>query len=149
MVGIVSARLWTAAGLLAFASLSTPASAATCSVNPQSVNFGNYDPFSPSSLDGVGNVSVDCDGLITFTISLGTGNGSYDGRFMLNGEDRLYYNLYIDPVRLLVWGDGNGSSSTVSRLSLVNDFAIYGRVPARQNIGAGSYTDTIVVTVSY
>lgn len=138
-----------ALALAAALGLSSPAAAVVCSVSPQSVSFGTYDPLSPSALDGVGNIAVSCDAATSFTISLGTGAGSYSGRVMTSGANQLGYNLYTDITRLTVWGDGTGSTSTVSTISTGGDFAVYGRMPAGQNVPAGSYADTIVVTVTY
>lgn len=61
----------------------------------------------------------------------------------------LSYNLYIDPTRLLVWGDGSGLTTTVTNLALSADHTVYGRIPAQQNVTAGSYADLIVVTVTF
>jgi spore coat protein U-like protein len=65
-------------GLLA-ATLAAIASNAwsACSVNVQGVNFGNYDPFGRSNLDGAGNIAVTCDLAVTYTIALSSGGGAY------------------------------------------------------------------------
>jgi spore coat protein U-like protein len=67
----------------------------------------------------------------------------------------LNYNLFLDSNRSTIWGDGTGSTSYVSAGSLLavgtsnRQYTVYGRVPAGQDRGAGSYTDTIVVTLNY
>lgn len=61
----------------------------------------------------------------------------------------MAYNLFIDPQRVMVWGDGTGGSNTVSAMSAEHDFPVYARAPARQNLTPGSYTDIISVTVTY
>ena len=127
----------------------TPAAAATCTISPQGVSFGNYDTLDPQPLDGVGNISVRCDAETAFTISLGSGAGSYSVRQMASGANVLEYNLYTDPSRLTVWGDGSAGSVTVSDTASTAERAIYGRVPARQNVPAGLYNDVIVVTIVY
>lgn len=51
-----------------------------------------------------------------------------------------------------VWGDGSGGTATVSgALALPGaiDHTVYGRLPARQNVGAGAYTDTLTVTLNF
>ena len=140
--------LASAAGLLA-ALWSASAAAATCNVSPQSVNFGNYDTLETQPLDGIGNISVRCDAETTFTISIGSGAGTHTARQMASGADILEYNLYTDPSRLTVWGDGSAGSVTVSDTASTAEKAIYGRVPARQNVPAGLYNDVIVVTIVY
>lgn len=126
-----------------------PAAAASCNVSPQGVSFGSYDTLSPSPQDGVGNIAVSCDSTTSLTISLSAGSGSYPERHMVAGAGALPYNLYTDASRIIVWGDGSGSTGTVSATAAAADIAVYGRVPARANVTVGSYTDTIVVTVSY
>jgi spore coat protein U-like protein len=126
-----------------------PADAADCSASTSGVIFSDYDPLAPEPLEGVGNVSIRCDSAATFAISLSPGTGSYPARSMLNGVHRMEYNLYTDPSRLLVWGDGSSNTGTVSVTTAAGDFAVYGKVPARQNLPAGSYSDTIVVTIIY
>jgi Uncharacterized secreted protein len=67
---------------------------------------------------------------------------------MTIGTSDLAYNLYTDPSRTLVWGDGiNGSDVSVSGSRI--DLPIYGRIGARQNVPEGQYVDTIVLTISY
>jgi spore coat protein U-like protein len=68
---------------------------------------------------------------------------------MSTGSDQLNYNLFVDASRVVVWGDGSGGSSTVALTAAAADIPVYGRVPGGQNVPAGSYIDTIVVTVTY
>jgi spore coat protein U-like protein len=124
------------------------AHAAACSVSPQGVNFGTYDPFGSSPLEGVGNINVSCDVATNFSISLGTGTGSYSTRLMSSGANQMNYNLYRDPARLLVWGDGTANTSTVSA-EAGGDFTVYARAVSGQNLPAGSYSDILIVTVTY
>lgn len=128
---------------------STPAHAASCFISPESVNFGVYDPFDPVPLDGVGNIAVSCDAPTAFTIALGPGSGSYDQRLMQGGQATMSYNIYTDPARLFVWGDDSGSGSTLSDVTTSGHYPVYGRIPPHQNLPAATYSDTIVVTVTY
>jgi spore coat protein U-like protein len=126
----------------------SPVSAATCNVSPQSVNFGSYDPISPLPSDGVGSVSVSCDLSVPYTISLDALSSSEHDRRLSAGASEMSYNLYADPERHLIWGDsttGTGVSASGTNVNL----PIYGRIPPRQNVPAGTYVDTIMVTVSY
>ncbi|HZX31656.1 MAG TPA: spore coat U domain-containing protein [Rhodocyclaceae bacterium] len=137
------------------------ASALACTAAASSTSFGSYNPASLLATDGVGNVRVACSTvlinvLVGYTISLSAGSsGSYAVRRLQNGSNHLNYNLYSDFTRLTVWGDGSGGSSSVSDsyllvvLTLARDYPVYGRIPAGQNVPAGSYADTILVTVNY
>ncbi len=147
MTGLL--RIATGLGVgLTVAGLGSPALAAVCDVNPQGVNFGNYDPLSIAALDGVGNVNVACDEVVPVTVSFSQGQGSFAQRRMTAGADWLGYNLYTDASRSLIWGDGV-SGSTVSATDDNVDLPVYGRIPAQQYIAGGAYLDSITVTVTY
>ena len=122
------------------------AAAAECNVSPQGVSFGNYDPLGGAAVDGVGNVNVSCDVQTSFTVSLGTGNGTVEDRRMTAPAAQLAYNLYADPSRLVVWGEGgSGVSSNGTNV----DLTVYGRIPGAQNVPANAYVDSVIVTVTF
>jgi spore coat protein U-like protein len=141
----------------------TPATALglNCSVSATGVAFGNYDPNSSLPTDMTGNVHVLCTVLLVSigaqtNISLDTGgSGSFASRKMSSGVNLLNYNLYKDVSHTTVWGDGTGGTGIFTDNALIEvlgtsiDHAIYGSIPAGQYVAAGSYTDTITVTVEY
>lgn len=138
------------AGFLAAFAATEPLQAARCEIFPESVSFGAYDPSESGDLDGVGNISINCDEEVSFTISLSAGTGgSYSSRRMTSGVDQMAYNLFTSTKRIIVWGDGSERSDVVSGRFQTAEIPVYGLIPARQNIPAGSYGDTIVVTISY
>ena len=67
---------------------------------------------------------------------------------MASLDGRMYLNT-------TVWGDGTGGSSKLTDgyllglITVIKTYTVYGRIPARQNIPAGAYADTITVTVNY
>ena len=128
-----------------------PAPRVPCSVSAGVIAFGAYDPFSPVPLDSTGVIRLDCPpGLVT--IALGTGqSGTFMPRAMFGpGGDRLLYNLYLDAARSALWGDGTGGTSTAPfSKERGRNLPIYARVFARQDVPAGAYTDTIVLTVDF
>jgi spore coat protein U-like protein len=144
---------WAPSALIACAAavglVAAPAAAASCNLSPQGVAFGGYDTLSASPHDGVGNIAVTCDAAASFTISISAGSGTYPQRLMAGGAGALPYNLYTDATRTLVWGDGSGSTGTVSVTTSSSDIPVYGRIRAGENVAAGSYADSLVVTVSY
>jgi spore coat protein U-like protein len=155
-------RLPAAAALLWAAALSTaPAGAAECSVQASAVDFGVYDSFAPTPADSVGTVAVSCSGFagetIAYRIRIGTGgSGVFSPRAMSDATTwRLLYNLYVNAARTLVWGDGTGASRIVSDAyvlpsrGIARTYPVYGRMPGRQHVAPGSYTDTLVVTLDY
>jgi spore coat protein U-like protein len=76
------------------------------------------------------------------------------------GTGYLGYGLFSDSQRQQPWGDGGASGArvsgtvTTSLLALVclpgnRSHTVYGRLPASQNVPAGAYTDSVMLTVTY
>lgn len=131
---------------------------AECTISTTPVAFGTYSPTSATPHNGVGGVRTDCRHNDSPSgISIGTGgSGSYTTRRMINGSSQLQYNLFSDASRTTVWGNGSGGTVTVSPpisqsigQRRIREAVIYGRIPARQNVRAGTYSDTMFVTVSF
>lgn len=148
----------TAATLLG--TLASPVGAAIlgdCSVSASGVAFGVYDPSVPTALTSTGTISVSCTLVTNATsvaIDLSSGtSGSFSTRTLSNGIDILNYNLFQDIAQTMIWGDGTGGSTefsgkvTPGRPTLTA--TVYGLLPASQDVGAGSFLDTITVTVNY
>ena len=138
---------------------------AACTVSTMPVNFGSYDMFSPAPLDSTGSITIDCSIPppppnppvdVQITIGQSPGSGSFIPRSMRNfpRPDLLNYNLYTNSSRTLVWGDGTGGTSIIT-INKVNKNApplvtmVYGRIPTGQDVSAGSYSDTLVVTITW
>jgi spore coat protein U-like protein len=70
---------------------------------------------------------------------------------MLNGATPLSYALYSNAGRSTNWGNTPGTDTVAQTASTILpiSFTVYGRIPQQQSVGAGSYTDTVTVTVSY
>lgn len=149
-----AARLLFALAAVAAIAARPARAAATCTISTVSgVAFGAYDVSSPTPLDSVGLLRLDCNGAAkTVTVDLSRGNGpAYDSRFMRNGTAQLNYNLFIDAARTTIWGDGTGGTLHFGVFNPPNviDLTIYGRIPALQDLPIGAYTDTIVVTTNF
>lgn len=137
------------------------ANALSCGVSATAVGFGSYDTLSPLHDDATGTITVTCSNtlslLVSYDILLSNGSASsYSPRRMASGSHQLDYNLYTNLTRSTIWGDGTGGSSKLSDgyllgvlVPVTRNYTIYGRIPARQNVAAGSYVDTITVTVNY
>lgn len=128
--------------------------AVTCTVSTVPVAFGSYVPSLGTPTDGVGTININCDKApASNPISISAGrSGSFTSRTMSNGKSNLSYNLYTSAARTQVWGDGTGGSAKVSYGGGgAKTFAItvYGRITALQNVTAGSYSDSLLVTISF
>lgn len=124
---------------------------ASCIVTATPVDFGNYSPFLNTPQDSVGQVSVNCTETGGYTVAISPGihgGGSFANRRLSNGGTQLAYQLYTDKNRRTIWGDGTGGSAVVSRPKS-DTIPVYGRIPARQSVSAGAFSDTIVVTIAY
>jgi len=154
---LTRARMILAAALF---SMAVPDMAqAVCQINLSTLNFGNYDPLGTSSLDSVGNLEYFCSQpvpIVTITIDRG-GAGSVLNRRMIkpggHGTNVLLYNVYLDAAKTVIWGDGSQGSRIWSTpnpaVRTRINVPIYGRVPAGQDIGVGSYGDTLMITINF
>lgn len=122
---------------------------ATCTLDVQAVNLGEYDFLSTQPLTGVGHVVVSCDVASSYTISLSQGGGSYATRLLSNGAHQLAYNLYTDATYTTIWGDGSSGTNVVSGNGTSDDQIVYASAPAGQNPYVGAYSDAITVTLTF
>ena len=91
-------------------------------------------------------------------VSLSAGlSGSYATRKMFSGVNILNYNIFWSTAYNQIMGDGSGGSFAGSAGpfpvaaggSNVSTGTMYGLIPASQDVAPGSYSDVIVVTVTY
>ncbi len=157
-------RAWRAVcGGLGLLLASGLAAAQSCTVSATSTAFGTYNPLSATALDANGTVTVSCATFpvalfLNYTVSLSAGqSGTQTSRRMVSGAHQLNYQLYTNLSRTTPWGNGTQGTGTVSGgflLAVLTTTAmahtVYGRMPALQSTAApGSYSDVIIVTVSY
>lgn len=128
---------------------------AACTISATSVAFGTYDVFTTAPRDSTGTVIYRCgprDRRITITISRGSST-TFTPRTLVNGTARLQYNLFRDAAFATVWGDGTGGTATYFIVNPPNNrdvvLTVYARVPAEQDVPAGAYADSVVVTLEY
>lgn len=133
---------------------------ASCSISTAPVAFGAYDPVvtnATAALNGTGTVNVTCTTGASTTVTLGQGSnantGSTDAAPARRMKDStthfLDYSLFQDSGRTTVWGNtagtGQASTGTGSQVALT----VYGAVAAGQSVPTGSYSDTVVATVTF
>ena len=134
--------------------------AASCTIAATPLDFGGYDPIvahAAAPLDGTGTVAVTCTTGSAATITLGQGanpdGGSSDTvplRRMTDGAAHyLSYSLYQDGSRSTIWGNTAGTGLVVTGTGLADSRTVYGRLSAGQNVPAGSYSDTVIATVTF
>lgn len=125
------------------------------------MNFASYDPADVNALPanplaGSIGVNVRCTrgAIVTIGIDAGLHAATVGGstRAMQLGAttNRLGYDFYQDAAFLTPWT--NAAPGLYSHTALDNAPAtvtIHGRVPGGQDVPAGLYEDTVVVTVTY
>ncbi|MGE8598024.1 MAG: spore coat U domain-containing protein [Acinetobacter calcoaceticus] len=135
-----------------------------CQLNSTStVDFGNINDISTTKQDytAQGAVNSTCNFGTPYSIYLGDGNNRISGGFrrMTNGNNEyIPYQLYKDSNYSTVWdatggvtnvGGAGGVSKTGSGSAQTTP--VYGKIPQSTSIAStpGSYSDSVVVTVTY
>lgn len=122
----------------------------TCSVTAQNLNFGSQGLLK-TKVDASTDLSVICTSGLPFSISLNGGltNAVPAQRKMTNGSNSITYGLFRDSARSQLWGSLAGLLASGTGTGLVQRLTVYGRVPAQTTPPAGTYSDTVVMTVTY
>lgn len=120
------------------------------------LSFGEYDVLSSRPTDSTGTIIFRCGNRDKdIRISLDRGDGSsYTTRRMTKGNEQLFYNMYLDAARTVIWGDGtNGSGVYFNHNPQPNNqdivVPVYGRIYPGQSVSSGTYTDGITITLDY
>ena len=131
------------------------AHAQACTISATSVNFGTYNVFSGSDVDSTGTVTYRCNGSAhNITVGLTQGaSATFNPRRMQKGAEVLNYNLFVDASRTSIWGDGTSGTSVYQIANPPNNtnvnLTVYGRVPAGQDVSAGSFSDTVTAVINF
>ncbi|HHD7489271.1 spore coat U domain-containing protein [Klebsiella oxytoca] len=131
-------------------------------VSTSTVAFGTITDIGSAltNHDGTGAIVTKCNYGTDYTIYLGDGNNRLSGSYrqMILGTSLMPYQLYKDSTYTTVWDDTEGISTTggtggVSSTGTGTNqtFVVYGRIPKGIALPAtpGTYSDTVVVTVTY
>ena len=113
--------------------------------------FGSYDP-SGAAATGSATLSVICTIGTDYTITFDGGDNEAAGvRNMAGpGAELLAYALYTDSGRTTGLAvDGTMIGTGIGRVAGSNDVTVYGEIAAGQYVTPGSYSDTVVATVSF
>jgi spore coat protein U-like protein len=121
------------------------------------VSFGSYNVYSSANVDAAGSMTYLCNtGIASFvTIDISTGSsGVTTTRTLKRGANALDYNLYAAAARTgNPWGNGTGGTTHYGPVLVVLGASatvnVYGRIPGSQNVAAGAYADTVVLTINF
>jgi spore coat protein U-like protein len=150
IIGTTYVSMASAATLTGNLSVSASVAASCSIINPGTLAFGAY---TGSQIDVTATIAVTCVNLTPYNVGLNAGNGvgaTISVRKLTSGGNTLNYSMFRDAGRTQNWGNtvgtdtlagtGNGSSQTLT---------VYGRLPGSQTLNVGSYTDTVVATITF
>lgn len=138
--------------IVGLALLALPATGAACTIGASSMVFGLYNPLGLNSVETVSDVDVICTDSTSYTLSLSSGQSGFTPRRLQSSNNAtLEYNLFTDVTYQIIWGDNTQGTSRVSGNADAagTQHNIYGLIPGGQNVPAGHYTDTIIITIEY
>jgi spore coat protein U-like protein len=159
-----------AAGLAAFGSSTQPSIAGTANTTftvtvnvPTSCTIAATNMVFPAYTSGQGGtgtatstVTANCALLTGWTIALSKGSApTFTPRQMtvtIAGTTyTINYNLYTTVGNASIWGDGTGTTVTVSGIGLGINQAntVFGTMPAAQSAATATYSDTITATITF
>jgi spore coat protein U-like protein len=119
-------------------------------VAPTTLDFGTQGPLT-AAVDNTSTITVTCTSGADYNVGLDGGSAAdVTARVMKNGTDSVAYQLYSDSGHSTVWGNTIGTDTVTSTgTGTQQTFTVYGEVPAQTTPPAGTYTDTVAVTVTY
>jgi len=148
------------AALLALGALGPGAAGAACELATSGIAFGAYGPLDEGHRDSRGQIEVVCSAAagaaVSYAIRLSGGlGGGFRPRSMGRGGAKLGYNLFVNPARSQIWGDGNAGTEVVAaRFTMpegggpvTRSHPVYGRLFARQSVPVGAYSDAVQATL--
>lgn len=119
-----------------------------CTVNAATMNFGNVAGFLAGNRDATSVIGVQCVAGTAYKVGLD--NGTHGTRRMSGPGGFIGYELYRNSGRTQRWGNTPGTDTVdTSGSGSTQNLTVYGRVPPQSTPAAGTYTDTVTVTVTY
>jgi spore coat protein U-like protein len=125
----------------------------SCAVDVSSMDFGIIDTAIADPVHNTASINVSCTNGSAYNIGIGSGlqpaNAGPTGRRMANGANLLAYGLYHDRSRTSDWGDSPATIAAGTGTGGDQTLTVFGSIFGNQSASIGTYSDTVVVTVSY
>lgn len=128
---------------------------AACQINSAGpLNFGSNGVLA-ANVDVNTTIVVQCTTGVPFNVGLGPGAGSgatLANRLMTGGPSNatISYELYTTAGRTTIWGNTSATNwQPGTGTGAAQTFTVYGRVPPQTTPAAGTYNDTVAVTLTY
>lgn len=117
------------------------------------LSFGSVAGAVNANQDQGSSIGLTCTSRTAWQLGLDNGQNAVGNvRRMRLGASSSYvsYELYRDSARIQRWGNAlNSDTVTGTGIGALQTQTVYGRVPAQLAVPAGSYSDTITVTLTY
>lgn len=135
----------------------TTSVANSCTITTGPMTFADYDPSAVVDLDATATITSTCTSGGSTKMTMSQGDNALTGssvttplRAMDDGNDNaLGYFLYSDSAGGTVWGDTADTGKAITATGNADPTTVYGRIPKGQTPPAGSYTDSVLVTLTY
>jgi len=127
-----------------------------CRVVVPPLSFGTYDPLdvhATQPADAAVNLTLMCTrntgAAVSFDYGLHAPSGT--NRSMSGpGPDTLHYQIYRDAARSQIWAQGTEAMRVTSHgVGTPDQLTVFGRIPPRQEVEPGAYTDVLTATVEF
>jgi spore coat protein U-like protein len=125
-----------------------------CTVSATNMDFGTQGTLA-NAIDTTSTINVTCTNLTPYTVaisqgSMGTSVSNRKMKITASGLEAVSYMLYRNSGRTLNWGNTNGIDTMPGvGNGTLQPITVYGRVPSQASVTAGTYTDTLTVTLTY
>ncbi len=123
----------------------------SCNVSAGNLDFGAVGDLN-TVVDGQSMLSVQCSRGIGYTVALDGGlAGASDptARTMTTGGQAVTYGLYQNSGRTTPWGTAASTTLGGTGTAAAQAIPVYGRVPVQATPPVGTYSDTVVVSITY
>lgn len=135
----------------------------TCTASSMAMSLGVYEGNQPVPGDSSATFLVNCtrtggpgSHVVTVTLGPSLNGGSIANRRikLTTGPDTVAYNIYRDAGRTTIWGNTVATGVSLSQHIKNNTtvpftFTFFGRIDALQDARAGTYTDSLLITVTF
>jgi len=124
----------------------------SCVVSGATLDFGPTG-FLGRVTDGQTTLAAVCTNGTAYTVGLNGGQSNASDpaqRRMRQGKDAVIYGLFLDASRTRPFGDITGSNTFAGTGDGTSQsIPVFGRVPAQPTPPAGTYTDQVIVTLTF
>jgi spore coat protein U-like protein len=125
-----------------------------CIITATPLVFGSYSPYAATSAKSISRLKVLCTLNTPYNIALDQGNGKLASTRLRTmsepGGKVIRYILSRNPTYTINWGNTIGVDTVVGQGSGTQQYLIvYGKIPAKQNVGMGIYRDVVNVSIIF